>query len=98
MIPMGALARETGLTLTIVTLDARQQRFTVRLASPYEGSKLKSVHDYPTSGEAICRVSPKEHEGSWEAETMRPHNPDDQPAIKTVRLREETAADREAIS
>jgi len=35
--PMGALMRESGLTPASVTLDARQQRFTTRLASASEG-------------------------------------------------------------
>jgi len=38
MAPMGALMRESGLTPAPVALDARQQQFTVRLASACKGS------------------------------------------------------------
>jgi len=95
--PMGALMRESGLTPAPVALDARQQRFTARLASACEGSKQKAVHDHPTSGAPICRVLTKEHERGREAETMRWPNPDQEPAGKTVILSEDTVQKKEAI-
>jgi hypothetical protein len=57
--PMGAFLRDSGLTPAPVALDARQQRFTARLASACEGSKLKEVHDHPMSGAPICKLSEK---------------------------------------
>jgi len=84
--PMGAFMRESGLTPAPVALVARQQRFTARLASAYEDSKLKAVHDHPTSGVPICRVITKEHKRGREAETIRWPNPDKEPAVKTVIL------------
>jgi len=95
--PMGALMRESGLTPVAVVLDARQQRFTARLASPCEGSKPQAVHDHPTSGAPICRVITKEHERGREAETISWPSPEEEPAGKTVILSKDTAAKREAI-
>ena len=94
---MGALMRESGLTPALVALDARQEQFTARLASACKGSKLKPVHDQPTSGAPICRVITKEHQRGREAETMRWPNPDAELALKTVILSEDTAAKKEAI-
>ena len=94
---MGVLMRESGLTPAPVALDARRQRFTARLASVCEGSKPKAVHDHPTSGAPICRVITKEHKPGREAETMRWPNPDEEPAVKTVIMSEDTAAKKEAI-
>jgi len=88
--------RESGLTPVPVALDARQQRFTARLASTCEGSKLQTVHDHPTSGTLTWRVITKEHERGREAETMRWPNPDKEPAVRTVMLSED-AAKNEAI-
>jgi len=95
--PIGALMRESRLTPSPVALDARQQRFTARLARACEGSKLKAVHDHPTSGAPICRVITNQHERGRGAETMRWPNPEEEPAVKTVILSEDTAAEREAI-
>jgi hypothetical protein len=94
---MGALMRESGLTPAPVARDSRQQRFTVQLASACEGSKLKVVHNHPTSGAPICRVITEEHERGQEAETMRWPNPDNALAVKTVILSEDTVAKKEAI-
>jgi len=55
------------------------------------------VHDHPTSGAPVCRVITKEHERGREAETMRWPNPEEEPAVKTVILSEDTAAKKEAI-
>jgi len=88
---------ESGLTPVRVALDGKQQRFTARLASACEGSKLKAVHHHPTSGAPICRVITKQHEQGWEVETMHWPNPDEEPAIMMVILSEDTAAKREAI-
>jgi len=95
--PMGALMRESGLTPAPVALDTRQQQFTARLASACEGSKLKAVHNHPTSGAPICREITKVHERGREVEIMRWPYTDKVPAVKTVILSEDTAAKREAI-
>jgi len=97
MTPMGALMRQSGPTPAPVALDARQQRFTVRLASTCEGSKLKAVHDHPTFCAPICRDITKEHKRGREAETMHWPNPDEELGVQTVTLTEYTAAKREAI-
>jgi hypothetical protein len=78
-------------------MDARQQRFTATLASACEGSKLTAVHDHPTSGAPISRVITKEHKRGQEAETMLWPYPDEEPAVKTVILTEDTVTKREAI-
>jgi len=88
---------ESGLTPTPVALDARQQKFTAKLTCACKGSKPKAVHNHPTSVAQICRVITKEHERGREAETMRWPDPDEEPAVKTVILSEDTAAKREAI-
>jgi hypothetical protein len=69
----------------------------VKLANACEGSKLKEVYDYPTSGAPICRVIKKDHERGRKAETMHRSNPDEEPAVKTVILSDDTAAKREVI-
>jgi len=94
---MGALLRESGLTPAPVALYTRQQRFTARFASACEGSKLQAVPDDLTSGAPICRVITKEHKRGREAETIHWPNPDEEPAVKTVIVSEDTAARREAI-
>jgi len=91
---MGALISESGLTPAPVAVDARQQQFTAWLASGCEGSKLKVVHDHPTSAASICTAIKKEHEPGWEAETLLWPNPDEEPAVKTVVLSDDTAAER----
>ena len=95
--PLGALMRDSGLTPAPVVLDSRQHQFTGRLANACEGSKLKRTYNHPTSDAAICRVIKKEHERSREAETMCWPNLDEEPAIKTVVLSDDTAAKREAV-
>jgi len=96
--PMGALMRESGLTSVPVAQDARQQRFTARLASACEGSKQMAVHDHPTFGAPICRVITKEHERGQEAETITWPISDEVLPVKKVILSEDTAAKKEAIS
>jgi len=95
--PLGALMRDSGLTPAPVALDSRQQRFAARLANACEGSKLKEMYNHPTTGTPICRVIKKEHERGREAETMRWPNPDQEPAVKTVIISDDTATKREAI-
>ena len=94
---MGAVMRESGLTTAPVALDSRQQRFTARITSACQGSKLKAVHEHQTSGAPIWRGITKEHERGREAGTMRWPNPDETLAVKPVILSEDTAAKREAI-
>jgi hypothetical protein len=95
--PMGALMRESRLTPAPVALDAKQQRLTAMLGSLCAGSKLKAVHDHHTSGEPICSIITKEHKRGREGETMHLPNPDEQPAVKTVTMSEDTVAQRAAI-
>jgi len=94
--PMGAHMRASELTPVPVALDGRQQQFTVRLTSPYEGSKLKTILNHLTSGATMCRVITKEHVRGREAETMCCPNPYEVPAVNTVILSEDTAAKRKA--
>ena len=94
--PLGPLMRDSGLTPAPVALDSRQQRFAARFASACEGSKQKETYNHPTSGAPICRVIKKEHERGREAETMRWPRPDEEPAVKTLILSDDTAAKREA--
>jgi hypothetical protein len=94
--PLGPLMRDSGLTQVPVALNSRQQRFAARLASACEGSKHKERYNHPTSGSPICRVIKKEHERGREAEMMRWHRPDEEPAVETVILSDDTAAKREA--
>jgi hypothetical protein len=89
--------RESARTPTPVALDARQQQITTMLASTGEGPKLKTVHDHGTSGAAILRDFTKEHELGREAETIRWPNPDQEPAVQTPILVEDTTAKRDAI-
>jgi hypothetical protein len=85
------------LAIAPVALDSRQQRFAARLESACKGSKLKETYNHPMSGAPICRVIKKEHERGREAETMSWPRPDEEPAVKTVRLRNDTTAKRETI-
>jgi len=84
--PMGAHMRESGFAPVPVALDARQQQFTARLTTPYEGSKLQMVLDHPSSGATMGRVITKEHKRGREAETMRWPNPYEVPEVKMVIL------------
>ena len=95
--PMGAHIRESGLTSAPLALDGRQQRCTARLASTCEGSKLQAVQDHPKSGAPICRVITKEHERGRGSDTIRCPNPAEEPAVKTVILSKDTAANKEVI-
>jgi len=97
MMPMGALMRESGLTPWPEALHTSQERFTPRLASVCEGSKLKAVYVHLSSGAQICRVIAKKYEGGREAETMLWPNHHEVPAIKKVMLSAKTTAKREAI-
>jgi hypothetical protein len=74
-----------------------QQRFTARLANACEGTKLKEMYDYPAPGAPICRVIKNKQERGREAETKRWPSPDEEPAVRTVILRDDGAAKREAI-
>jgi hypothetical protein len=94
--PKGALMRDSGLTPAPVALNTRQQHFAVRLADLCEGSKLKELHDYPTSGTPICRVVKKEHKRGQIAETMRWLGPGEEPAVKTIILDDDVVAERAA--
>jgi hypothetical protein len=53
---LGPLMRKSGLTLALVALNSRQQRFAARLTSACEGSKHKKRYFHPMSGAPICRV------------------------------------------
>jgi hypothetical protein len=88
---------ESGLTYAAVALDARLKRFTARVARATKGSKLKVVHDHPMSTAPVCRIITKQHELGDEAESMSWPNPGKLPAIKTIILSKDMAAEREAM-
>jgi len=90
--PLGALMRDSGLTLGPVAVDWRQQQFTARLTNVCQCLKLMRTYNHPTSGAPICRVIKKEHGRGREAETMCWPNLDEELAIKTVILSADTAA------
>jgi len=79
-----------------VTLNFRQQRLAARIASARAGSTQNEKYNHPTSGALICRVIKKGHDQGQEGETMRWPCPDEEPAVKTVILSDDTAAMREA--
>ena len=83
--PWGALMRESGLTLAPVILDSRQQRFAARLENACS-SKLKELHQNPSSGARICRVVRKEHEHSRTTEGMNWPAPGEEPVVRTTIL------------
>jgi hypothetical protein len=87
----GALMRDAGLTPTSVILDSRQQRFTARLANACS-SKLKELHEDPSSGAPICRVVEKEHEHGRTTEGMSWPAPGEEAVVKTIILDDDTAA------
>ena len=68
-----ACLRSLKKTYGVVPAGVREDRiarFVAWLADACEGSKLKELHDYPTSGAPICRVVKKQHEHSRTAESM----------------------------
>jgi len=83
--PRGALMRESGLTPPLVSLDYRQQRFAARLENAWS-SKLKELHQNPSSGAPICRVVSKEHEHGRTTEGMNWPAPGQEPVVRTTIL------------
>ncbi|MDT7660413.1 MAG: hypothetical protein QOF38_5128 [Pseudonocardiales bacterium] len=68
-----ACLRSLKKTYGVVPAGVREDRiarFVAWLADACEGSKLKELHDYPTSGAPICRVVKKQHKRSRTAESM----------------------------
>jgi len=87
---------KSGLTLEPAALNTRQQRFTAKLASACEGSTLKKLYNYPTSGAQICRVIKSEQERGRLTEVMCWPDPEEEPAVKTILLGDDIAAKTEA--
>jgi hypothetical protein len=92
----GTLMRDAGLTQAAVALDARLQRFVLRLANLCEGSKAKELYDYPTPGAPVGRLAETEHTRGRTAETMCWPDPGEKPAVKTIVLEDDAAAKRAA--
>jgi len=67
--PQGGLLRQSGLTLTLIILRSRQQRFAATLANACS-SKLKELHHNPSSSEPICDIVRKEYEHGLTTEGM----------------------------
>jgi ribonuclease HI len=88
--------RDSGLTPAAVVLDARQQRFVVRLASGCHGSKSKKLFEHPSPGAPVGSVAAIEHACGRSAETMRGPDPREKPAVKTTILEADTEAKRGA--
>ena len=82
--PNGALMRDSGLKPELVVLDARQQHFAGRLATACEGSTLKELYDYPTSGALVGRVMMVEHERGRTTETICWPDPEEEPTVVVV--------------
>jgi len=87
----GALMRESGLPLAVVILDARQQRFTARLANTCS-SKLRELHRNPTSGAPISKVIREEHEHRRTTEGTNWPPPGEESVVRTTILDDTTTA------
>jgi hypothetical protein len=83
--------RESGLTPAPVILDARQQRFTVRLGNTWS-SKLKELHHNPSFGAPICKVIREEHEHGQTTEGTVWPPPGEESVGRTTILGDTTAA------
>jgi hypothetical protein len=94
--PLGPLISDSGLTPTAVALYSRKQQFAARLPSACVGSTQKETYNNPTSGAPICRVIKIEHAQGKEADTTRWTRPDEEPAVKTVILSDDTEAQSQA--
>jgi len=89
--PHGALMGESGLTPAPVILDARQQRFAARLANACS-SKLKELHNNPSSGAPICNVIREEHKHGRTTEGRDWPPPGEESVVRTTILVDTTAA------
>jgi hypothetical protein len=85
--------RESGLIPAPVILDSRQQQFAGRLAIACS-SKLKELHEDPSSGTLICRVVKIEREQGWTTEGMSWPAPGEELVVKTIILDDDGAAKR----
>ena len=74
-------------------LDARQQRFTARLANACS-SKLKELHHNPSSSAPICKVIREEHEHGRTTEGTDWPPPGAESVVRTTILDDTTAAKR----
>jgi len=83
--------RESRLTPAPVILDSRQQRFAARLANACS-SKLKELHEDPSSGTPIGRVVETEHEHGRTTEGMCWPAPGEEPVVKTIILDDKSTA------
>ena len=82
---------ESGLTLTPVILDSRQQQFAVRLAN-FSSGKLKELHQDPSLETPICRVVETEHAHGRTTEGMSWLALGEEPVVKTIILEHKSIA------
>jgi hypothetical protein len=69
--PRGALMRNSGHIPVALAVEARQQRFMVRLANAWEGSKSEALLEFPTPGAPTRGVAATKHVCGKRAEMMR---------------------------
>jgi len=91
----GAQIRESRLTPAPVILDSIQQRFAARLENACS-SKLKELHNNPSSGAPICRLIRNDPEHGRTIEGMNWMAPAGEPVVRTIILDNTTAAKRAA--
>ena len=77
--------KESGLTPTHAILDSRKQRFEARLAKA-GSSKLKEMHEDPSSSTLICRVVEIEQKHGLTTEAMSWLATGEEPPVKTTIL------------
>jgi len=87
--------RESGLTPAPVTSDSRHQRFAARPENACS-SKLKELHNNPSSGAPICRVVRTEHEHGRTIPGLSSPAPCQNTAVKTTIL-DNTASAKSAV-
>jgi len=87
--------RESGLTPAPVILDSRQQRFAARLANACS-SKLRELHEDPSSSTPICPVIEIEYEHGRTTEDMSWPAPGEEPVVKTIILDDQCTAKKAA--
>jgi len=83
--------RESGLSLVLVILDYRPQRFAARLANAC-CSKLKELHHISSCSALIWTIIREEHEDGWATESTDWLPPDEQSVVRTTILDNTTAA------
>ena len=86
---------ESGLTPALVILDFRTQPFAARHAKACS-SKLKELHEDPSSGTPICRVPELDHKLGRHAEDMSWPALGKEPVVETIILDDKSTAKRAA--